>query len=610
MTSLQKKVFLALAIAIALTRLLAVSETLFDWDEGLFALGIREYDVVHHHPHPPGYPLFIAAAKLLHAIGVEEFRALQAIVVLGAMLLFPAVYLLARELGFGFATASGGAALFCFLPNVWVYGGTGFSDVPALTLTLFASWLLLRSGTLASSPAEQGASSLPSGGTPRAQPSGRRRSAYIAGAIVLGIAAGIRPPSLVIALVPALLATWQRLRARDFLAIAAAILLGGGIVAASYLGAAYATGSLDGYLDAVKKQSDYVRDIDSWRSPEREPLHEAAKDFFLRPVRQQLQMYGLVLLGLISAITSIAKRRRATLLTLAVFAPFAILAWLTLDVYAAGRYSMPYLVAYAILAVDGLGILARHRVRVQAVLVAIVVSVFAVWTWPALALQRAEVSPPIAALRWVKANVPPEQLVYLNIGLGPQSDYVMPERQTFWENPEDLSALDGDAWVVDLKEVAGGRNFTWPRTNPIWKILRRRNFEASVWRAKPAVTFGPEWYPAEGAPRKYRWIPVSATAALPAMRGNAKLHLRMYVPVETLGAAPAIEVTLNGAVVERFAGSEPLLAKTWTVPSRADAPNELRVTTSAVVNPAKIGQSADTRDLGLRIDALSWTSAN
>ncbi|HYR29778.1 MAG TPA: hypothetical protein VEU30_15015, partial [Thermoanaerobaculia bacterium] len=461
-----------------------------------------------------------------------------------------------------------------------------------------------------SSPAERGASSIQGGGTPRAQPSGRRRSAYIAGAILLGIAAGIRPPSLVIGLLPALVATWHRLRARDFLAIAAAILLGGGIIAASYLGAAYATGSLDDYLRAVKAQSEYVRDVDSWRSPQRKPLHEAAEDFFVRPVQQQMQMYGLVLLGLISTVTSIVKRRRPPLFTLAVFAPFAIVAWLTLDVFAAGRYSMPYLVAYAILAADGLGIIARHRVRAQAVLVAIVVSIFAVWTWPALTLQRREVPPPIAALRWVKANVPPEQLVYLNIGLGPQSDYVMPDRNTFWENPEDLSALDGEAWVVDLKDVPGGRNFVWPHANPLWKILRRRNFEASVWRAKPAVTFGPEWYPAEGAPQKYRWIPSFATATLPPMTGKAKLHLRMYVPVETLGAAPAIEVTLNGAVVERFAGSESLMAKTWTVPSRADAPNELRITTSAVVNPAKIGQSADTRDLGLRIDALSWTSAN
>ena len=593
MTPPQKKVFAALAAVIALSRLFAISKALFDWDEGLFTLAIRDYDVINHHPHPPGYPLFIAAAKLLHAIGIEEFRALQTIVVIGAMLLFPALYLFARTIGFGFATAAGGAALFCFLPNVWVYGGTGFSDIPALTLTIFACALLL--GAPASPPAGQAAS---------------RRRSYLLGAILLGVAAGIRPPSLVIGLVPALLATYRRLRARDFVAVVAAALLGASIVAGSYLGAAYATGSVSGYLHAVKAQSDYVRDVDSWRNPGREPLHEVAEDFFLRPVQQQLQMYGLVLLCLVSLVTAIAKRKRPPLVALAIFAPFAIMAWLNLDVQAAGRYSMPYLVAYALLAADGLGVIARHRVRVQAVLVAMVIGVFAIWTWPALQLQRTSVPPPVAALRWIKANVPPQTVAYLYAGLGPQVDYVLPERKTFWERPEEISTLAGDAWVVDVKEKPGALNFTWPHTNPLWKILRRRNFEASVSRVSSFVTFGPEWYSEEGdGLASYRWMPAVATALLPPLRGNGKLHVRMYVPIDTLPAPPEIEVSVNGKVVERFRGAEATIEKTWSVPSRTDAPNELRITTSGVVNPAKLGGSGDSRDLGLRIDALSWNPA-
>lgn len=582
MTPLQKRIFAALAVLIGLSRLLAISKALFDWDEGLFTLAIRDYDVVNHHPHPPGYPLFIAAAKLLHAIGFEEFRALQTIVVIGAMLLFPALYLFARTIGFGFATAAGGAALFCFLPNVWVYGGTGFSDIPALTLTLFACALLLKDN----------------------------RRDYLLGAILLGIAAGIRPPSLVIGLVPALVATYRRIRARDFVAVIAATLLGASIVAVAYLGAAYATGSVSGYLKAVKAQSDYVRDVDSWRNPGREPLHEVAEDFLLRPVQQQLQMYGLVLLCLVSLVTAVAKRKRPPLVALAVFAPFAVTAWLNLDVQAAGRYSMPYLVAYALLGADGLSVIARHRVRVQAVLIAMVITVFAVWTWPALTLQRTSVPPPIAALRWIEQNVPPQTVAYLYAGLGPQVDYVLPERKTFWERQEDISTLAGEAWVVDVKEKPGALNFTWPRTNPLWKILRRRNFEASVSRVSSFVTFGPEWYSEEGAGlASYRWMPGTATALLPPLRGSGRLHVRIYVPIDTLPAPPEIEVRVNGNVIERFRGDQATVEKTWSVPSRSGAPNELRITTSGVVNPAKLGNSDDSRNLGLRIDALSWNPA-
>ena len=584
MTPIQKKVFVALAAIIAMTRLLAIAKSLFDWDEGLFAGGIREYDVVNHHPHPPGYPLFIAAAKVLHATGIEEYRSLQTIVVFAAMLLFPALYLLTREVGFGFTTSAGGAALFCFLPNVWIYGGTGFSDIPAMTTVVCACWLLLR---------------------------GRRNGrAYLAGAIVLGIAAGIRPPSLVLGAVPAVLATYHRLRARDIRSVIAAFVAGAVIVTASYLGAAIATGTVSSYVKAVKTQSDYVRDIDSWRNPGREPLHEVAEDFFLRPVRQQLQMYGLVLLLLISLTAAIVKRRAAPLLVVALFLPFAVLAWFTLDVQAAGRYSIPYMAAYAILAVDGVGVLVRHRIRLQTVIVTLIVVVFVVWTWPALSLQRTSDPPPVAALKWVKQHVPPGEPVYIHAGVGPLADHIVPERTTFWERPEQVSTLS-QAWVVDLKPQRDARNFIWPRSNPMWKIVRRRNFEASVMRVSSFITLGPEWYSEEGTGLSaFRWIPGTATASLPPLKGTGKLYVRFHVPVDALPSPPVVEVTINGDIIERITATEPSLERSWIVAARADRPNDLRITTSAVVNPARMGQSSDTRDLGLRVDALSWTAAN
>jgi hypothetical protein len=54
---------------------------------------------------------------------------------------------------------------------------------------------------------------------------------------------------------------------------------------------------------------------------------------------------------------------------------------------------------------------------------------------------------------------------------------------------------------------------------------------------------------------------------------------------------------MNGATLERFTGSPAEIEKTWTVPSRTDAPNELRILTSATVNPAQLGRSGDSRDL-------------
>src|SRR5262249_6891429 len=60
--------------------------SLEDLDSINFALGVRSYDVSLHQPHPPGYPLFILAAKLLHTVRLSEVHALSLISVLGGAL--------------------------------------------------------------------------------------------------------------------------------------------------------------------------------------------------------------------------------------------------------------------------------------------------------------------------------------------------------------------------------------------------------------------------------------------------------------------------------------------------------------------------------------------
>src|SRR6185436_17372009 len=123
-------------------------------------------------------------------------------------------------------------------------------------------------------------------------------------------------------------------------------------------------------------------------------------------------MVGLTALATLSLITALVKRRRAPVLTFVIFAPFAIMAWLNLDYETAARYAIPYMAAHALLAADALGLIARRRANVQAALCALVVAVFAVWTWPALQLQRTSDSPPVAALDWIRRNVPTSEKVY------------------------------------------------------------------------------------------------------------------------------------------------------------------------------------------------------
>src|SRR5205807_8406913 len=140
----QSLTVLALTVLVAATRLFALSHSLWDWDEALFCLALRNYNVVLHHPHPPGFPLFVGAAKLMRLVVPDDFHALRAVSLIASMFVFPAMYALARALGFAFRGTIIAALLFSFLPNVWYWGGTAFSDVFALVLFLLAAALLLR----------------------------------------------------------------------------------------------------------------------------------------------------------------------------------------------------------------------------------------------------------------------------------------------------------------------------------------------------------------------------------------------------------------------------------------------------------------------------------
>jgi hypothetical protein len=54
--------FAGLAALFALTR----SHWLDDWDSVNFAFALDDFDVMRHRPHPPGYPLYVAAGKLAY----------------------------------------------------------------------------------------------------------------------------------------------------------------------------------------------------------------------------------------------------------------------------------------------------------------------------------------------------------------------------------------------------------------------------------------------------------------------------------------------------------------------------------------------------------------
>ena len=94
----------ALVLAFLLAHLAFLPRTLEDVDSINFALGVRQFDVAQHQPHPPGYPVYIALAKAstaaLRAAGVDAAspRGLAIWSAIGGAAAIPALFLLFRRL--------------------------------------------------------------------------------------------------------------------------------------------------------------------------------------------------------------------------------------------------------------------------------------------------------------------------------------------------------------------------------------------------------------------------------------------------------------------------------------------------------------------------------
>ena len=176
-------------------------------------------------------------------------------------------------------------------------------------------------------------------------------------------------------------------------------------------------------------------------------------------------------------------------------------------------------------------------------------------------------------------------------------------RVVFFEKVERIPRLDPDSWLVDVAVMPDAHNFVLPRENPLWDVLRRRNFEAAVAPVHRLVSYGTGWHQAETADgQSFRWTGKEAQLLLPPVHGTGLLSAKIYVPVDAIQPPPDVELWSNGRLVDRFSSGDGYVEKTWRLPSRLDAFNDLRIVTSAVVVPG----NGDSRELGLRFDAISW----
>src|SRR6185295_1534953 len=107
-------------LATVLLRLPFAARRMWDHDSVQFALGVERFDLAAHHPHPPGYPLYIGLLKLAGVGPLDGMVALSILFAgLGAALIVP---LAARLAGGRLAAGIFAAALYATNPLLWFYG--------------------------------------------------------------------------------------------------------------------------------------------------------------------------------------------------------------------------------------------------------------------------------------------------------------------------------------------------------------------------------------------------------------------------------------------------------------------------------------------------------
>src|SRR3989442_6970273 len=107
---------------------------LYNWDGVQFALALREYDVVKHQPHPPGYILYVGLGRVVNAWLHDPTAAYVLLAVAFSGLTTCVVYLLARAV-YDHATALAAASVLAVSPLICVYRSSGAPYHPAAPLS-------------------------------------------------------------------------------------------------------------------------------------------------------------------------------------------------------------------------------------------------------------------------------------------------------------------------------------------------------------------------------------------------------------------------------------------------------------------------------------------
>ncbi len=555
----------ALAALFLLAHLAALPATLDDIDAVNFALGVRDFDVALHQPHPPGYPLFIALGKvatpLLGAAGVgaPETRGLSVWSVAGGAALLLLLFGLWRRIDGHWWRAALAALIAGASPLLWFTSLRPLSDVPGLCVAIGALALIARA--------------LPPHWTDTQDGSRDPRRALVGGAFLAGLAVGFRSQTAVLTaplLAAVLLAPGLRVPLRVRLGSLAAA-AGGVAVWAIPLG--MASGGLPGYLAALGSQAgeDFSGVAMLWTHRTIRVAVLALLNTLVVPWDSPALAGVVLALGAAGALLLVLRTPKRAALVGLLFGPYALFHLLFQET-ATVRYALPLVLPVAYLAAVAL---AEARPLVSAAAASALIAVM-LWRGVPAGLAYARTPSPIFALIERVAGSDPGAVVGMHRSVWTES-----RRARHWSSG------------LRRELLPAPRDYEWLELVRVW---RERDAPTAWFVADPRRTDLALIDPASQQRFSYRW-PFSRHTYVGGARPGELDLVRIVTPGWFLGQGWALTPEVAGITERDGSGPHKRASVGWI--RRRDGESVLMIggrhLGGASGSPSRVGVALDDR---------------
>lgn len=136
-------VIITIIITAFIVRIIYLSPWLEDWDSVQFALALKDFSIVKHQPHPPGYPLYILLGRIINLFVRNETLSLTLLSALFGSLSALPLYLIIKNFA-NRKIACLSAILFLATPVHWTLSEVALTNIVGLSFLVTSVYFLYR----------------------------------------------------------------------------------------------------------------------------------------------------------------------------------------------------------------------------------------------------------------------------------------------------------------------------------------------------------------------------------------------------------------------------------------------------------------------------------